>query len=458
MVPPIPGGRSDRLVVRGDRRATVSELIGKKLAGTGPFYGVLLAPTLVLAIYADNHASPDHLYRPLAASLLVSVAAVGVLGISTRRWHAASFFVSLAILLAAGLDQWIWALLVPWMFLFGRAWLRKEPLGVVPQLTRPLNVIVAVWLAIAAIGAIAVSLPPDLLPTEPVAVSPGPNVYVVLLDGYPRADSLQEYFEFDNRPFLEALEDRGFNVATRSTGLYESSIQVLPTMLQMRPLRDLLGEEWDGSDAQHRLLWHYLNASPVMAGYGAAGYKTHWIVSPAPALDMRSADVVVESPWFSSFEWHLVDRGVLRAVVPLRAMYRASILDAFRYLEESVGSSPRFVFAHILSPHDPYVFTADGGPAEWCGEECANHVGPPNPTLADRFIGQLRFINTRVLEALDHVIEKDPDAIVIVMSDHGLRRDPADMDEWFRTLFAARGRDFPDDVTTHEVFPTLLGK
>ena len=28
---------------------------------------------------------------------------------------------------------------------------------------------------------------------------------------------------------------------------------------------------------------------------------------------------------------------------------------------------------------------------------------------------------------------------------------------WFRTLFAARGHSFPDDVTTREVFPALLG-
>lgn len=432
-------------------------MIGERLSlGARPFYGVLLAPTLVLAIYADNHASPDHLYRPLVVSLLVSVAAIGLLGSLTRRWHAASFTVSLAVLLAAGLGEWIWVLLGPWMFLFGRARLRKESLGVVPQLTRPLNGLVTAWLAVASVSAIAVSLPPDLPPTERVAVAPGPNVYVVLLDGYPRADSLLEYFAFDNGPFLEALEDRGFEVAARSAGLYPSSIQVVPTMLQMRPLRDLLGEEWDQSDAQHRLLWHYLNASPVTAGYEAAGYTTYSIISPAPAMDMRNADVVMESPWFSSFEWHLVDRGILRAVVPLRAMYRASILDAFRYLKESVGSSPRFVFAHILSPHDPYVFTADGGPAERCGAECTNHAGPPNPTLADRFIGQLRFINTRVIEAVDHIIENDPDATVILLSDHGLRRDPADMDEWFRTLFAARGHDFPDDVTTLDVFPTLL--
>ena len=116
------------------------------------------------------------------------------------------------------------------------------------------------------------------------------------------------------------------------------------------------------------------------------------------------------------------------------------------------------MFAHILSPHHPYVFAPDGSPAEPCPESlCANHIGPPNPTLADRFLGQLQFVNGRVLEALDHITDVDPEGTVIVFSDHGLRRDRADMDEWFRTLFAARGHSFPDDVTPREIFPALLG-
>jgi hypothetical protein len=70
-------------------------------------------------------------------------------------------------------------------------------------------------------------------------------------------------------------------------------------------------------------------------------------------------------------------------------------------------------------------------------------------------IGQIQFLNGRVLRALDRIIEVDPDATVVVFSDHGLRRDRDDMEEWFRTLFAARGHEFPPDVTTGELFASL---
>jgi hypothetical protein len=290
----------------------------------------------------------------------------------------------------------------------------------------------------------------------PLHVEPGPNIYLILLDGYPRADTLVNYFQFDNQPFMTALENRGFAVSALAGGHYPSTVQVLPTMMQMQPLDLLLAEPWDGSNAQQRLMWQLLNDAPVQKAYKAAGYATYSIVSPAPAVDWRTADHVLESPWFSVFEEHLVSNGLLRFVIPLQAMERAEILDGFDALERSVGTSPRFVFAHIYSPHAPYVFNADGGPADPCDAECANHAGPPNSVLGDRLTGQIEFLNGRVLKALDHIIAFDPKAIVIVFSDHGLRRDRADMNEWFRTLFAARNFVFPDNVTTLDLFRTLL--
>jgi hypothetical protein len=327
---------------------------------------------------------------------------------------------------------------------------------VTPKLTPLLNGIVAAWFVVGMGGAILASLPHGTARATAADVEPGPNVYLILLDGYPRADTLMEYFGFDNTPFLDALTDRGFAVSERSTSLYPDTIQTLATLMQMKPVDELLGEEWTGSLEQYRRLWSAFNDAPVPDAYEAAGYTTYSIVPPVPGHDWRTADVVLDSPWLSDFEAHLSSRGVLRLLLPYAAMQRAEILDAFRYLKESADTSPRLVFAHVLSPHSPYVFAADGSPAEPCGTSCTDHAGPPNPMLADRLIGQVEFLNAMVLDALDHVIQVDPDATVVVLSDHGLRRDRADMDEWFRTLFAVRGPAFPEDAAPSEAFTTLL--
>ena len=38
------------------------------------------------------------------------------------------------------------------------------------------------------------------------------NVYWIVLDGYPRADVLKQFFDFDDTPFLNSLRDLDFTV------------------------------------------------------------------------------------------------------------------------------------------------------------------------------------------------------------------------------------------------------
>ena len=40
-----------------------------------------------------------------------------------------------------------------------------------------------------------------------------PDIYYIILDGYARADILEELYNYDNSEFLEFLEQRGFFVA-----------------------------------------------------------------------------------------------------------------------------------------------------------------------------------------------------------------------------------------------------
>jgi hypothetical protein len=421
-----------------------------------PFYGVLLAPTIVLAIYGGQHASPYDLIRPLVVSVLVGCAAFLMVGTLTKRWHAAAFAVAMAVVAVAGVQ--FLALALAWPILALLSSRRGHGWGVLPRLTQPLNAFVTTWFAIALIGAVAATIPTRSLSFPPLQVATGANVYLIWLDGYPRADTLREYFGFDNSEFQRDLESRGFTVSQDSETDYPSTIQTLATLLESRPLHELLEDDWNGTNDQHRELWHAIQDAQLPRAYEAAGYTTYSIVSPAPGHDWRTADVVLDSPWLSDFEAHLFTGGVLRPFIPFWAMHRADILDTFDYLERSAGTSPRFVLAHILKPHDPYVFAADGGPAEPCGASCTNHAGPPNAMLGDRLTGQITWLNRRVLQAVDHVTSVDPNGVIVIFSDHGLRRDRNDMDEWFRTLFAARGGAFPDNVVTSDLGDYLISQ
>jgi hypothetical protein len=102
--------------------------------------------------------------------------------------------------------------------------------------------------------------------------------------------------------------------------------------------------------------------------------------------------------------------------------HRERILFDIEHLAQMPGvPGPKFVFVHIMSPHPPYVFTADGGVI---GDQTvftlAGDGTPPGLNSTWGYVNQVGFLNPRILEALKAVIENSPvKPIIIVQGDHG---------------------------------------
>jgi hypothetical protein len=134
------------------------------------------------------------------------------------------------------------------------------------------------------------------------------------------------------------------------------------------------------------------------------------------------------------FEGLLLDKTPLaafpRAQSSLYDAHRDQIRTAFAHLSDAPRlPGPKFVYAHFLAPHPPFVFGPNGEP-----------VAPDRPfTLGDAsdftrnafstrqqyrsgYVAQLQYINRSVLSALDAVFARSArPPIVIVQGDHGSR-------------------------------------
>jgi hypothetical protein len=66
-----------------------------------------------------------------------------------------------------------------------------------------------------------------------------PDIYYIILDAYGRADVLQEMFGYDNVPFLQSLESRGFYVAECSQSNYGQTMLSLTSSLNFNYLDSL---------------------------------------------------------------------------------------------------------------------------------------------------------------------------------------------------------------------------
>jgi hypothetical protein len=278
------------------------------------------------------------------------------------------------------------------------------------------------------------------------------NVYVLLLDGYPRDDSLRESFGFDNGPFLRRLEALGFKINRDAETTYARTELTLSSLVlpDSKMLRSYAYGEGNETAALRRAVRreHLVN-SPVMDDLRALGYRLVYIPPPVTFAIWQGWDERVELGYPNDYESVVIQRTALRFLLGgwLLDQGRAQV-DA-TLARWSSGTGQRFTFAHVMAPHPPFAWTS-GGLVDhplpcWYEVQCSLFNGfPRNLALseeefAEKVGPQVAAINERVLLATERIVDRDPTAIVVIFSDHGTRYRDMQSPEAHRTLFAARG-------------------
>jgi hypothetical protein len=312
------------------------------------------------------------------------------------------------------------------------------------------------------------------------APTDAPDIYVLLLDGYARADILQERFGADDSPFLDGLTERGFQVSTNSHSNYLVTNLSLNSFLNYRQLSDVPAiEPLLASPASPEGPAVYRGASnpAILADFNALGYETVAISSGFEQVAVRTADRFIDSGDINEFEIQLLRPSLLAPmatfVLPdvFSAQQRNRIDSVFRTVEQIAATAverPRFVFAHIPSPHAPWVSNRDGSPRvvsnlETMYSDTPAMTGLTREQIITGYVGQSGYLAGRTLSVIDSILmasRRPP--VILVLSDHGSSLDVTvdNAETRLRNLFAAYtpGRDsvFADDLTLVNVFPTLL--
>jgi hypothetical protein len=351
--------------------------------------------------------------------------------------------------------------------------------GYYASLTRAANVFGFALLLVTSAWVIPAQVVLSAPPVAPIEApsEPAPDIFLIVLDGYPRADTLATAYGFDNSPFLHELEGRGFEVATRARSNYNMTYLTFASMLSMKHVVDIPGLDPSLPEGEQRRRLAQVIANPPLARVlHDHGYEIAAVQSPFPSWAIRSADHYVDTGQLNDFEVGLLVRASQRGPVGrlfadfLADQYRERVrleFDELRRLAEP-GPAPRLVMVHVLSPHPPFLF----GPA---GEDLPlQDCFPAACGLWDGWASQLRrgdfesastaqitYVNSEVLRAVDEILgAATQPPIIVLMSDHGSRLDPDDPDEMHRNLFATftpgQAGLFEDDATPISVFPRLL--
>jgi len=265
------------------------------------------------------------------------------------------------------------------------------------------------------------------------SVQEKPDIYYIVLDGYPRSDVLMEIFEYDNSTWVEELKGMGFVVPENSHANYSRTAISVSTTLDM--------QYWDSiaPGMEETIYWWLvepvmdhsrLRASLETIGYEYVAIATDWGITDNPTADRYLKPY--PGLWGDYEKFYLTVTPLTFLRVPLQTI--APIVDDeihrnyIRYTLETLKSAPslpgpKFVFAHIISPHPPFVFDAEGRPLD---SEAGFTFYSPDIGLFSkteykaRYADQARFIDDRMNEVVRALLEDSSvPPIIIIQADHG---------------------------------------
>jgi hypothetical protein len=296
-----------------------------------------------------------------------------------------------------------------------------------------------------------------------------PDIYYIILDTYTRADTLSTYFTYDNSSFLTSLESHGFYIADCSQSNYSYTALSLASSLNFNYL-NTLNPNLTSTVTDETDIYPYLFNNSVVYTLRQLGYQFVAFESGYSPTEFTNADTYYSQEsdllgifWedgINPFEAMQLNTSAgmfiyeLSPHFPARVqqflsldtayvVHRNRILYTLNRLERIASlPGPKFVFVHILAPHNPFVFGPNG---EYIERKTPFTLNDDRDvvTLEDYIAGyddQVTYLNQRVLSIIEQLITGSAvPPVIILQGDHGVPRLPGWNDTILNAYFLPGG-------------------
>ena len=265
------------------------------------------------------------------------------------------------------------------------------------------------------------TLPYDLTPAEG---TDRPDIWWIVTDEYAGLDELSKYYHYDNSPFYDALRGMGFTVSDHSYNWSSDTYTILSDILHLdytRAPSSKLKRKEIVADTDLPL-WTMLRNLGYEICEAESTNKFRLVNRmkeaveddvPTTADGNNVANLLLQYSLLYRYEDE-----ILQAVAPSLAKTRVkdAIRNVFDWAEDPAHlamEGPQCTVIYVKCPHEPFVFDQDG-----------NDVPPEKQGVTKEkkyYLDQLIYVTKRLQKICAAIVETDPDAIVILQSDHGHR-------------------------------------
>ncbi|MDR0963975.1 MAG: hypothetical protein LBM60_05105 [Clostridium sp.] len=242
-----------------------------------------------------------------------------------------------------------------------------------------------------------------------VSVSPEnkQNIYWLLFDEYASLNFIEKYYGYDNTPFARHLEKKGFSVSYNSS----NDCRYTPAVVKNIFALDYLYTYDTRTNPPVPTVISLVEEN----GYTVKGVgTTEQFYGVVP--ESTSGLPRVATPSGEGFHHILLGETPFYPFVTLNTQpLSLGVLNNIEFLKNADNfiNGPNFVLSHIIFPHTPFLFTEYG------------NLLPPeeksNWGNKDAYLGQYIYATKLITDMIDTIVENDPNAIIVLISDHSAR-------------------------------------
>jgi hypothetical protein len=415
-----------------------------------PFFLLLLAIFFCLHGTVENYGYIDIdevLMTGLAITACMTVLFLIIL-FFTRNYVFSSlfsFFISLWYLFFGAIHDWIktisflsfmrsYTVLLPLIIIctiLVAIWLKRKK-ALHHKLFLYLNMLFLIfctWDAVLLLNKYSPKKSTAAVPFDMSKVSAKPNVYYLLFDEYPGYKGLQDSFGYRNDSLYDFFQKNDFKVLPTFSN-YNLTLFSMSSIFNMQYVD---AAEYDHTlinqqDIQQRI--HAIRHGEVFSLFRSMGYEVKnfsiFDIGKQKSIAAKNSLFPVHQKLLTDKFFHnrlIKDIGWLfisgRFKIPFlrkKIAYKTdeNNRDAAAMLKQQVmqrTATPQFCYAHFLLPHAPYYRDSSGN---------LNDLSYlKNIYDKEIFLSYLKYTNSVIRPLIQTMVQHDPTAIMVIMSDHG---------------------------------------